>query len=126
MKLSMNVTSTFFGNVVNDIKVAKEVGFDGIELQNPKMDRYLEAGYTAESVVPMLEGIEVSAFGKLMAVSDKERPSSFRGARVRRTRGTERTIFRRTRRSPQDLAPTHDRKVALAAPASSRLSLCRS
>ena len=70
MKLSMNVTSTFFGNVVNDIKVAKEVGFDGIELQNPKMDRYLEAGYTAESVVPMLEGIEVSAFGALQEMED--------------------------------------------------------
>ena len=62
MKLSMNVTSTFFGNVVNDIKIAKEAGFNGIELQNPKMDRYLAAGFSPESVVPMLDGIDVSAF----------------------------------------------------------------
>jgi len=65
MKLSMNVTSTFFGNVVNDIKVAKEVGFEGIELQNPKLDRYLAAGFSPESVVPLLDGIKVSGFGAL-------------------------------------------------------------
>ncbi len=70
MKLSMNVTSTFFGNVVNDIKIAKEAGFTGIELQNPKMDRYLAAGFSPESVVPMLDGIDVSAFGALQEMDD--------------------------------------------------------
>lgn len=54
MKLSMNVTTTFYGNVVNDIKIAKEAGFDGIELQSPKLYRYLDQGFSAESVVPML------------------------------------------------------------------------
>jgi sugar phosphate isomerase/epimerase len=61
----MNVTSTFYGNVTNDIEVAKAVGFDGIELQNPKMDRYLAAGFTPQSVLPLLEGIEVSGFGAI-------------------------------------------------------------
>lgn len=65
MKLSMNVTSTFYGNVVNDIAMAKAAGFTGIELQNPKLDRYLAAGLPAESVLPHLEGIEVSAIGAL-------------------------------------------------------------
>lgn len=65
MKLSMNVTSTFHGNVVNDIEMAKAAGFTGIELQNPKLDRYLATGLPAESVVPMLDGIEVSAIGAL-------------------------------------------------------------
>ncbi|AXE40259.1 sugar phosphate isomerase/epimerase family protein [Acidipropionibacterium virtanenii] len=63
MKLSMNVTTTFYGNVVNDIKVAKEAGYDGVELQSPKLYRYLDQGFAAESVVPMLEGIEVSGIG---------------------------------------------------------------
>lgn len=63
MKLSMNVTTTFYGNVVNDIKVAKEAGYDGVELQSPKLYRYLDQGFSAESVVPMLEGIEVSGIG---------------------------------------------------------------
>ncbi|MCI1747967.1 MAG: sugar phosphate isomerase/epimerase [Acidipropionibacterium sp.] len=63
MKLSMNVTSTFYGNVVNDIKTAKDAGFDGIELQSPKLFRYLDQGFPAESVTPMLEGLEVSGIG---------------------------------------------------------------
>lgn len=63
MKLSMNVTTTFYGNVVNDIKVAREAGFDGVELQSPKLYRYLDQGFSAESVKPMLEGIEVSGIG---------------------------------------------------------------
>lgn len=63
MKLSMNVTTTFYGNVVNDIKVAKEAGYDGVELQSPKLYRYLDQGFSAESVKPMLEGIEVSGIG---------------------------------------------------------------
>lgn len=65
MKLSMNVTSTFHGNVANDIEIAKAAGFTGIELQNPKLDRYLATGLPAESVVPMLSGIEVSGIGAL-------------------------------------------------------------
>ena len=49
MKLSMNVTSTFHGTALNDITVAKDVGFEGIELQSPKLWRYLDAGYTPAS-----------------------------------------------------------------------------
>ena len=70
MKLSMNVTSAFFGNVVNDIAVAKQAGFTGIELQNPKFDRYLAAGFSPESVLPLLDGIEVSGIGALQEMED--------------------------------------------------------
>lgn len=69
-KLSMNVTTTFYGNVVNDIAVAKAAGFGGIELQSPKLYRYLDAGYSVESLLPLLEGIEVTGLG---AVLDLER-----------------------------------------------------
>lgn len=63
MKLSMNVTSTFYGNVVNDIRIAKEAGFDGIELQSPKLYRYLDQGLPAESVKELLGGFPVSGIG---------------------------------------------------------------
>lgn len=69
-KISMNVTTTFFGNVLTDIRLAKEAGFDGIELQSPKLYRYLDAGYSVESLVPELDGIAVSGLG---AVLDMER-----------------------------------------------------
>lgn len=69
-KLSMNVTTTFYGNVVNDIAVAKAAGYGGIELQSPKLYRYLDAGYSPESLLPLLEGLEVTGLG---AVLDLER-----------------------------------------------------
>lgn len=71
----MNVTTTFHGNVVNDIAVAKAAGFGGIELQSPKLYRYLDAGYPAESLLPLLEGIEVTGLG---AVLDLERQGEAR------------------------------------------------
>lgn len=70
MKLSMNVTSTFYGTVVNDIAIAKQAGFTGIELQNPKLDRYLAAGFNPESVLPLLDGLPVSGFGALQECDD--------------------------------------------------------
>lgn len=70
MKLSMNVTSTFYGTVVNDIAIAKQAGFTGIELQNPKLDRYLAAGFNPESVLPLLDGLPVSGFGALQESDD--------------------------------------------------------
>ena len=74
MKLSMNVTSTFHGTALNDITVAKDVGFEGIELQSPKLWRYLDAGYTPASLLPHLEGIEVSGIGALQ----EDEPEAFR------------------------------------------------
>ncbi len=74
-KISMNVTTTFYGNVVNDIAVAKAAGYGGVELQSPKLYRYLDAGYSAESLLPHLEGLEVTGLG---AVLDLERQGDAR------------------------------------------------
>jgi sugar phosphate isomerase/epimerase len=65
-RLSMNVTTTFHGNVVNDIAVAKAAGYGGIELQSPKLYRYLDAGYSAESLPPLLQGLEVTGLGAVL------------------------------------------------------------
>lgn len=86
-KISMNVTTTFHGNVVNDIAVAKAAGYGGIELQSPKLYRYLDAGYSADSLLPLLEGLEVTGLG---AVLDLERQGEQRAeflAEVRRMAG---------------------------------------
>lgn len=76
-KLSMNVTTTFHGNIVSDIRIAKEAGFAGIELQTPKLARYLDAGFTAESLLPHLDGITVTGVG---AALDAERQGAGREA----------------------------------------------
>jgi len=72
----MNVTTTFYGNVVNDIAVAKAAGYTGIELQSPKLYRYLDAGYAVESLPELLDGLEVTGLG---AVLDLERQGEGRG-----------------------------------------------
>ncbi|AMM19519.1 xylose isomerase [Frondihabitans sp. PAMC 28766] len=74
-KISMNVTTTFHGNVVTDIQYAKAAGFGGIELQSPKLYRYLDAGYAVESLPPLLEGLEVTGLG---AILDLERQGAAR------------------------------------------------
>ena len=69
-RLSMNVTTAFHGNVVTDISIAKAAGFDGVELQTPKLTRFLDAGFTASDIADRLDGFPVSALG---AVLDIER-----------------------------------------------------
>ena len=76
-KLSMNVTTTFHGNIVSDIRIAREAGFSGVELQTPKLSRYLDAGFDAASLLPHLEGITVTGVG---AVLDAERQGDARDA----------------------------------------------
>lgn len=71
----MNVTTTFYGNVVSDIAVAKAAGYTGIELQSPKLYRYLDAGYAVQTLPPLLEGLEVTGIG---AVLDLERQGDAR------------------------------------------------
>lgn len=72
-KISMNVTTTFHGNVVNDIAVAKAAGYGGIELQSPKLYRYLDAGFPVDSLPPLLEGLEVTGLGAVLDVERRGR-----------------------------------------------------
>ncbi|MDR1187875.1 MAG: sugar phosphate isomerase/epimerase [Bifidobacteriaceae bacterium] len=83
MKISMNVTTTFHGNVVNDIAVAKAAGYGGIELQSPKLYRYLDAGFPADSLPALLDGLTVTGLG---AVLDLERQGQDRDAYVAEVR----------------------------------------
>lgn len=68
-KLSMNVTTTFYGNVRDDVRFAKEAEFDGIELQSPKLYRFLDQGYTPQDVLEILDGLPVSGLGAIQGIS---------------------------------------------------------
>lgn len=72
-KLSMNVTTTFYGNVYDDVRFAKEAGFDGIELQSPKLYRFLDQGYTPQDVVEILDGLPVSGLGAIQGISRRSK-----------------------------------------------------
>ncbi|RMA44270.1 xylose isomerase [Bifidobacterium sp. wkB338] len=68
-RLSMNVTTTFYGNVYDDIRFAKEAGFDGIEMQSPKLYRFLDQGYTAQDAAEILDGFPVSGLGAIQGIT---------------------------------------------------------
>ncbi|WP_394194514.1 sugar phosphate isomerase/epimerase family protein [Microbacterium foliorum] len=65
MKISMNSTASFHGTTLRDIAVAKSAGFDAVELQTPKLFRFLDAGYTARDLVGPLDGFAVSGVGAI-------------------------------------------------------------
>jgi sugar phosphate isomerase/epimerase len=57
--------TTLYANLLNDIRAAKALGYDSIELWAPKVLRYLDAGFTVDDIaselgtlpVPMLDVI---------------------------------------------------------------------
>jgi sugar phosphate isomerase/epimerase len=63
-----------YSNVLNDIHIAKQVGFDGIELQDPHLYRYLDLGLPIERLKNNLNGIEISAIGCLHNIANYNRP----------------------------------------------------
>ncbi len=72
MKLSMNSTVAFHGTTLRDVQVARAAGYDGVELQTPKLFRYLDAGRTAEDLLPALDGFPVSGVGAIQEAPDDE------------------------------------------------------
>ncbi|GAA4770871.1 sugar phosphate isomerase/epimerase family protein [Microbacterium gilvum] len=69
-KIAMNVTTTFHGNVRTDLRAARDAGFAGVELQSPKLYRYLDAGFRPEDVRALAGDLVVTGLG---AVQDVER-----------------------------------------------------
>jgi hypothetical protein len=72
MKISMNSTAAFHGTTIRDIVVAKAAGYDAVELQTPKLFRFLDAGYTGHDLMPLLDGFPVSGVGAIQEAPDEE------------------------------------------------------
>ena len=68
MKIAMNSTATLHCNVVQEIKIAREIGFQGVEIQIDKLFRYLDAGNRIEQLRPLLGDMEVAAIGALQNI----------------------------------------------------------
>ena len=72
MKISMNSTAAFHGTTLRDIAVARATGFDAVELQTPKLFRFLDAGFTGRDLLPALDGFPVSGVGAIQEAPDEE------------------------------------------------------
>jgi len=59
MIITMHGLSTMYSNVRTDIRIAREAGFDGYEIIETKLLRYLDQGYKAEELLPLFQKYQI-------------------------------------------------------------------
>lgn len=57
MHIALQSLVAMHGNLLTDIRIAKETGHAGIEINGPKLKRYLAQGYLLESLLPLLKDV---------------------------------------------------------------------
>jgi len=72
MLIALNGTATMYCNLIEDICIAKETGYDGIELIGSKLYRYLDQGLKIEKLIPLLEGLPPVALGYIQDIERQE------------------------------------------------------
>ena len=77
MQLSLHTICTRHSNLVTDIRVAREAGYDAIEPTTFKLERYLDAGYRAADLLPALEGLEVDMISSFEPI-ERQDPETMR------------------------------------------------
>jgi len=63
MKLTLHGQVTLYGNILSDVRIARDAGYQALEVHTDKLWRYLEAGGTAAALKAALDafGIEAAA-----------------------------------------------------------------
>jgi sugar phosphate isomerase/epimerase len=72
MIITMHGLSTMHGNVRTDIRLADQAGYEALEIIDAKLVRYLDMGFTAESLNPLFEKHGISPVC-INALKDVER-----------------------------------------------------
>lgn len=72
MLLGLHAGSIMHTNVVTDIRIAKEAGYDAIEIVIPKLERYLDAGYRAQDLLPHLGSLQPAMLNCLLHIERQE------------------------------------------------------
>lgn len=67
-KISMNSTATKYCNLVEELKIAKELHFEGVEIVIDKIYRFLECGYSMDEILSLTDGLEVVGIGALQNI----------------------------------------------------------
>src|SRR5579871_5559376 len=68
MLIAHNGTCTMNCSLLEDIRVAKQAGFDAIEIIGPKLDKAISLGYSIEFVKRQLDGFPVVALGYILDI----------------------------------------------------------
>ena len=63
MRFALHGMCSLYSNILSDIRLAKETGYEGLEIHTDKLWRYLEAGLTAQMLKARLQeaGVQPSA-----------------------------------------------------------------
>jgi sugar phosphate isomerase/epimerase len=72
MLIAHNGTCTMYCNLLTDIRIARETGYDGIEIIGSKLKRYLDQGYTVEDLLPHLRGLQPVSLGYVQDIERQE------------------------------------------------------
>ena len=70
--IGLHTGSIMHTNLMTDIRVAKETGYDAIEFYIPKLVRYLNAGYRAEELRPALGSLKLSMINSFLHIERQD------------------------------------------------------
>jgi sugar phosphate isomerase/epimerase len=70
--LGLHTGSIMHTNIMTDIRVAREAGYDAIEIYIPKLVRYLDAGYQAGDLLPTLGSLRPAMINSFLHVERQE------------------------------------------------------
>jgi sugar phosphate isomerase/epimerase len=73
MLLGLHAGTIMHTNLMTDIRVAKETGYDAIEFYIPKLVRYLDAGYRAEELRPALGSLKLGVINSFLHIERQDR-----------------------------------------------------
>jgi sugar phosphate isomerase/epimerase len=72
MLLGLHTGTIMHTNLMTDIRVAKETGYDAIEFYIPKLVRYLDAGYQAEELLPALGDLKLAMINSFLHIEEQD------------------------------------------------------
>ncbi|MEJ2556336.1 MAG: hypothetical protein P8186_08920 [Anaerolineae bacterium] len=72
MLLGLHTGSIMHTNLMTDIRVAKETGYEAIEFYIPKLLRYLDAGFEAGQILPELGDLQVTMINSFLHIERQE------------------------------------------------------
>jgi sugar phosphate isomerase/epimerase len=72
MLLGLHTGTIMHTNLMTDIRVAKETGYDAIEFYIPKLVRYLDAGYDAKELRPALGSLKLAMINSFLHIEEQD------------------------------------------------------
>lgn len=72
MLLGLHTGTIMHTNVVTDARIAREAGYDAVELYIPKLVRYLDAGYQPEDLTAVLGPVQVAMLNSFLHIERQE------------------------------------------------------